>query len=165
MKKSIKMRKVGAYSFRLLELNDLEQTLQWRNRPNVRKWFKNSHIVDREMHFLWFEAYHIRENDYVFIAEVEGRAIGQMAVYDIADDTAEVGRFIVAPEFEGQGIMKQCLKDFFYYVCDLFRLKTLYLEVYSDNKKAINIYNALGFFCVGEQGGLQTMRYTYAKKN
>ena len=40
---------------RLLTESDLPQTLAWRNRDHVRRWFLHSDLVTPEAHRGWFE--------------------------------------------------------------------------------------------------------------
>jgi diamine N-acetyltransferase len=134
---------------RPLEERDLELTLSWRNRDEARRWFKNANMVETDAHRAWFDRYLAKSDDFTFIVEhvATGAAIGQAAIYDVDLGTrrAEVGRFLVAPEWAGRGLMKQaCLATIDIAREQLF-LKALYLEVFVTNLRAIAVYRACGF--------------------
>src|SRR5665213_1908803 len=90
---------------RLITEADLDLTIGWRNREDVRRWFKNSQIITIEQHRAWFAQYAPRNDDFVFIVEALGRPVGQASVYGIEWEkgSAEVGRFIAAPGASGRG--------------------------------------------------------------
>jgi RimJ/RimL family protein N-acetyltransferase len=47
----------------------------------------------------WFDAYFLRENDYYFVVETqEGRRIGTYGVYDIKEQSGELGRIVFLPD-------------------------------------------------------------------
>jgi len=48
---------------------------------------------------LWFDTYFLRNNDYYFIVEThDGRRIGTYGVYDIKDQSGELGRIVFLPD-------------------------------------------------------------------
>lgn len=136
-------------TLRLLERDDLLTTLQWRNDANVRKWFKNSNIIDVDDHYKWFESYKNKRDDYVFIilSNENSSLVGQGAIYNIDFDEkrAEIGRFIAAPDNAGKGLMKATCAAILEFAHNTMQLDTLYLEVYKNNHKAIHIYEECGF--------------------
>lgn len=148
----------GDITLRLLEERDLPLTLSWRNNANVRKWFKSSAEIDFESHKAWFESYKKKSDDYVFISEVSGSVVGQLAVYQIESNKAEVGRFISSPDMSGKGLMKLSLQVFLEFIATTFELKEIFLEVYEDNERAIALYQKLGFKAVTVIDGLIQMK-------
>lgn len=149
----------GGVRLRPLAADDLEVTLAWRNRDDARKWFKTAEVLLPAQHQLWFEKYQCREDDIVFIVEVEGKSVGQVAVYviDREKSRAEVGRFLVAPEAAGKGYLFSACR----LLLDLCRcelgLKSVYLEVFEANQRAIKIYRDLGFTPAGSANELVLM--------
>lgn len=148
----------GDITLRMLEERDLPLTLSWRNNAGVRKWFKNSAEIDSESHRAWFESYKRKSDDYVFISEVNGSVVGQLAVYKIESNKAEVGRFISSPSMSGKGLMKLSLQVFLEFIATTFDLNEIFLEVYEDNERAIALYQKLGFKAVTVIDGLIHMR-------
>lgn len=148
MKKNINQFTENEITLRLIELNDLEHTLQWRNNESYRIWFNTTYIINASEHFTWFEQYLARENDFIFIVNDEQKnRIGQLSIYhvDWQNMQGEFGRFLVNPQFEGQGLMKKSCRAALSLAQKIFSLKKLYLEVKLDNMRAIYIYQKCGF--------------------
>lgn len=150
----------GNITFKMLLARDLPLTLTWRNNPEVRKWFKNSEKIKPQDHLEWFNSYSKKTDDYVFLAEVNNKTVGQLAVYNININTksAEVGRFIASPAIKGTGIMKRVMHEFIHSIFMEFSLNELQLYVYDNNEVAINIYKDIGFEIVNNDRGLIFMR-------
>ena len=132
---------------RLLEAGDLDTTLAWRNRDDVRVWFKNAAPISRDQHYEWFKCYLAKDDDFVFAVTEEERLAGQASLYRIRWDEAqaEVGRFIVAPERRGRGIIKMACSHLVAFAWETFDLEYLYLEVMAHNHRAIRLYREGGF--------------------
>ena len=88
----------GDATLRMLTAADLPLTLAWRNHPDSRAWFLSTAVLEPRQHELWFEAYQRREDDYVFIVEVDQTARAQVALYNISPAGAEFGRLLVDPD-------------------------------------------------------------------
>ncbi|EKO3435210.1 GNAT family N-acetyltransferase [Vibrio fluvialis] len=165
MKKIISPYVVGDITLRMLEEKDLPLTLSWRNDPKTRIWFKNSDEIKPESHKTWFDLYNKKQDDYVFIAESSDGPIGQLAVYQIANGSAEIGRFIASPEMKGKGVMKTCIEIFIEFIFDVFKLDEVVLEVYENNERAVKLYMQIGFETVHISNDLIHMRLVNVKRS
>lgn len=145
MKPALALNK-GGLLLRPLEEKDLATTLVWRNQDDIRKNFFYKEIISYEQHHKWFKNYLTKNDDIVFVGELAGELIGQVAVYDIDVITkkAEVGRFIISPKYAGKGYMKKLI-NLLFEVCDELKVDTLYLYVIPTNIRAIYLYEKLGF--------------------
>jgi diamine N-acetyltransferase len=134
-------------SLRLLEKADLDKTLSWRNRDEVRICFKYSSIISPEQHLSWFQAYQEKDDDFVFVVEADGTVVGQVSVYGIDWDsgTAEVGRFLADPEKSGKGYVRAACELLIDMCWSVLGLQYLFLEVYESNVRAVRLYESLGF--------------------
>lgn len=132
---------------RLITEADLETTVAWRNRDDVRVWFKNSQIITMDQHRAWFTQYAVKDNDFLFVVENENRPVGQASVYDIdwKKGSAEVGRFLVAPEAGGRGFISLACGELLQFCRHTLNLKSVFLEVKENNERAIRIYERNGF--------------------
>jgi UDP-4-amino-4,6-dideoxy-N-acetyl-beta-L-altrosamine N-acetyltransferase len=132
---------------RPLESRDLTEILSWRNREDARVWFKTCTPITEDQHLSWFKKYSESSDDYHYIVESDGRKVGQAAVYHInqSDGSAEIGRFLVAPEESGKGYMKHACAQLVSLCRQTFGLSYIYLEVFEKNTRAIRIYEACGF--------------------
>lgn len=147
MKRTIEPFGEGGVRLRLLAEADLEMTLGWRNRDDVRIWFKTSQIIMPEHHRAWYSRYSTRDDDFVFVVEAEGRPIGQASVYEIDWSRAigEVGRFLVAPEAQGRGYISVACAELVRCCAETLNLKYVFLEVKADNVRALKVYAHTGF--------------------
>jgi len=146
-------------TLRLIVESDLQTTLQWRNRDDARRWFKTSAPLAWADHHAWFQKYGARADDYLFIVEAQGVAVGQASVYQINPSTqsAEVGRFLVSPEHSGRGYIDEACAVLITLCKEQFKLNYLFLEVFEENQRAIKLYKHHGFVQEQSQGGLLRM--------
>lgn len=152
---------VNNLRLRLLTHDDLPFTLEWRNREGVREQFGNANALTWEQHAGWFQRYLDKPDDLVFIVEgvQAGARIGQAAIYAIDTEAgnAEIGRFVVAPEFKGKGLMRQAISALMDFARDSLGLAAVYLEVRVTNEHARRLYERLGFVEVAQADGMVRM--------
>ena len=145
----------GQIRLRLLTADDLSMTLKWRNRDDVRVWLKSPQLLAFEAHKKWFNAYALRDSEYMFIIEelVTGAAIGQVGIYDINIKVreAEIGRFIASPDGAGRGLLKQGMKAMCDWALDPFGLDRVYCDIYADNTASIRACEWAGFHIIGRK--------------
>jgi len=146
---------------RLLTEDDLEMTLAWRNRDDVRHWFKQSDVISLASHRAWFTRHQLVDDAFMFVVEnIETRApVGQVSIYAIDREIgeAEVGRFIAAPGVSGKGFIREAIRALVQFAFTELSLQRVYLEVFADNARAIRLYESLGFAKHGEHDGLVLM--------
>jgi len=136
---------------RLLRPDDLERTLEWRNRDENRQWFVHSDPIRLESHLAWFRKYQERDDDFVFVVEsLEPRRtpIGQASLYDVDWDarTAEFGRLLIGePSARGQGFGLEATRALLGFGFDSLGLEQVHLEVFAHNASAVKIYQRCGF--------------------
>lgn len=159
MKRDLDRSSDGVIALRLIDERDLPTTLEWRNRDDARVWFKTQDKIAPDAHRAWFERYRGKDDDYLFVVEVDGRAVGQCAVYGIdhTDGSAEVGRFLAAPGESGRGYMRRSCALLTRLAADALGLRYLFLEVLENNARAIKVYAACGFVEEQRGGGLVRM--------
>ena len=148
---------------RLLEQNDLPLTLLWRNQDKIRKWFINTDVIQEDKHLAWFERYMKLDNEFIFVIlakDLDNLPVGQISLYNINWEIsrAEYGRLMIGhPIAKGKGYARQAttlLLDFAFNTLDL---NEVFLEVKSDNKSAIAIYESAGFSITKQSSNLITM--------
>jgi diamine N-acetyltransferase len=159
MKRSVAPFSNGLVQLRLLEERDLATTLSWRNRDEARVWFKTSTPLSMDQHAGWFGRYREKDDDFLFAVEADGQLVGQAAVYDIdwKAGRAEVGRFLVAPEFSGRGLIGQACQLLVEWCEGSLGLSYLFLEVFENNHRAIRVYERNKFVEEGRYDGLIKM--------
>ncbi|RUX96618.1 GNAT family N-acetyltransferase [Mesorhizobium sp. M7D.F.Ca.US.004.03.1.1] len=142
-----------------MEQRDLETILDWRNRDDARVWFKTSDKLAFNRHLAWYNSYLQKDDDFFFLVEVDGRPVGQCGIYDIDRDagSAEIGRFLVAPEMAGRGYIRRSCAELARFGTRVLNLSYIFLEVMEQNKKAIGLYTRCGFIEESRSNGLVRM--------
>lgn len=77
--------------------------------------------------------------------------VGYSQVYAVTDSTVEVG-FAIHPNHQGKGYGKDLVLKTIAKAEEMFPDKTVILYVLRNNKKAIHIYEKLGFYVVDLEG-------------
>lgn len=149
-------------TLRLVDERDLETILDWRNRDDVRVWFKTSDRLSFDSHKSWYQRYLAKDDDFFFLIESAGILVGQCAIYNIdrLAKSAEVGRFLVAPGKTGHGYITRSCRELVGFGARVLGLSYFYLEVMELNDKAIRVYKQCGFAEESRSGGLVRMSLT-----
>lgn len=143
---------------RLMEEKDLPITLQWRNQDSIRQWFFHPEKITETEHYDWFEGYTARDDDLMFIIEEiknRNRPVGTGALYHIdwQANRAEFGRLMIGePGASRKGYAYQAVQIILHIAFLSLDLKEVYLEVFTNNKRAISIYEKIGFKVTGISG-------------
>jgi len=92
-----------------------------------------------------------------YIIERDGKPVGSFALYNVQGTKAEFGRFMVAPDAQGNGVGSWALERALEKVREQ-RIRRLELTVREDNAEAINLYSKHGFSPVRRGPGYAVMR-------
>lgn len=157
----------GELSLRPLCEADVEKLRVLRNRN--RESFVNSAEVTPEGQTQWYRRYLEKDGDYVFSVFFRERWIGSVSLYDVCGETAEFGRLLIDRQAAGRGGLGVEATTA---ACDAgFRelgLKTIRLEVYTDNVPAQITYLKAGFQVTGmtdDPSGRPMLRMTVSSEN
>jgi RimJ/RimL family protein N-acetyltransferase len=133
--------------------------LAWRNRENVRKWFRFDKELTLDQHLNWFAGYILKEDDFTFVFEVDSKPVGQFAIYNLdrKSQTAEVGRILLDESCQGKGYATEALAGLVQIAEIHLGCRSVWLEVKSDNARAIRVYQACGFTEVSADSGYTRM--------
>jgi RimJ/RimL family protein N-acetyltransferase len=151
---------------RLLRSDDLPLTLRWRNQDHIRRWFFYSDLIAPEQHSSWFEQYRERDDDFVFIIEdiqAGDQPVGQVALYHIdwMQGRAEFGRLMIGEAGAGgKGLAFTATQLALMIAFQDLALQEVYLEVFSDNQRAIALYTGAGFRVKEQRGDVIEMVIT-----
>lgn len=145
---------------RLLTREDLITTLSWRNQDEIRKWFFHSDLIDFSQHLKWFESYAEKDDDLIFIIEDKdcaNKPVGQVAIYHIDWKRlcCEFGRLMIGePSVRGKGLAKESTFLVSQLAIEQLGLREIYLEVYADNERAVELYRKCGFRKISQTGSI-----------
>lgn len=148
---------------RPIAAGDIEMMRSWRNRDDVRCWFRDGRVISAADQQRWYAGYRQRADDLMWIAEQamggSWRPLGQAALYRIDQPagSADIGRFIAAPELRGSGRFGVVCRMVIDHAFGPLHLARLGLEVRADNIRARRLYDACGFRQVAQADGFITM--------
>ncbi len=136
---------------RPLEREDLRFVHQLDNNASVmRYWFEEPYETFVELAALYDEHIH-DQGERRFVVECEGTNAGLVELVEInhVHRRAEF-QIIIAPEHQGKGLASRAALLAMDYGFSVLNLYKLYLLVDRENKKAIHIYEKLGFEVEGQ---------------
>ncbi|RVU55713.1 GNAT family N-acetyltransferase [Anaerosphaera multitolerans] len=143
-------------------------------RPLEKKDLKDVHKINNELKIMayWFEEpyqslseleslyeRHLRdESERRFVVEEKGVFAGivELVELDYIHRNCEI-QVIITDKFKGMGLAEKSMIEIVSYAFDILNMHKVYLYVDTDNKKAIHIYEKLGF---KEEGYLREHFYT-----
>ena len=128
--------------------NNLEQLREWRNRPELRKYFREHKEISQVMQTTWFNKINQDSNQVNFeICDKESnKLIGHCGLYYInwVHRHAEFGIYIGNDNFRNGGYGADSLRTLIKYGFEDLNLNKIWCEVYSNNK-SLEVYRHLGF--------------------
>jgi diamine N-acetyltransferase len=131
--------------------DDIDLIRNWRNDENIRKYFLLQNYITAEQQLNWYNNYKKKDNDLMFIIEdcLEiNKPIGAVALYDIdfSSKKAEFGRLMIGEKLAaGKGLGYKSTMALCQFGFDQLGLDSIYLKVFTDNNKALNVYLKCGF--------------------
>ncbi len=143
----------GKYTkFQNLSLEEKKEVLKWRNYPEIRKYLFNKDEIPLEDHLKFIESLKKRD-DKIYIK-----------VSDIGIVNFEIKEYIeigLHKNPEKKGVGKKLLDFALNYAFNELKTKKVFLEVFEENKKAINLYKNFGFREIEKKENLIKMELCY----
>lgn len=135
-----------------LNMDEKMMVLAWRNDSSIRVWMNNQEEIALEKHLLFIDSLRDDDTKRYFLVREGNRYIGVVDFTNIDREKRECEIGLYANPFDkvfgvGRVLGRICL-DYAFGELKADRLK---LEVFSDNQKALNLYNYLGFKEVGKK--------------
>mgnify|MGYP003112275450 CR=1 FL=1 len=138
--------------------HNIEQLRNWRNNPDLRKYFREYREISRPMQAAWFNKINNDNNQVNFeIHDKESdKIIGHCGLYYISwvHRHAEFGIYIGDFNFRNGGYGSDALRTLVKYGFEDLNLNKIWCEVYTNNS-ALGVYERLGFVREG------TLRQSY----
>ena len=146
----VKIKETNARLVPLTEFDindDFKVALLAKWRDKIQCWFPSQFNVTKEGTKKWLENAVIKTPDrLLYMVEVNNELIGHVGLFrfNYVDKYCEIDN-IVRGEDSHKGIMYNACKTLVDEAFNTFNLDKLYLRVFSDNEKALNLYFKLGF--------------------
>jgi RimJ/RimL family protein N-acetyltransferase len=132
---------------RAIERDDLKNYVQWFGDPRVLEYFGRYLPMSLPQEEQWYEDM-LRDSSVCnFAIEYKGQHIGGAGFSAIsqAHQNAEVGLFIGKPEFWDRGLGRDVLESLLSFGFEQMNLHRIYLRVFAENKRGVNLYEKVGF--------------------
>lgn len=132
---------------RAIEREDLPRYVRWLNDPTVLEFFGRVAPLSLAEEEKWYEEMLQDPTVRNFAIEFEGQHIGGagFSYIDGRNASAEVGLFVGLPELWDQGLGYDALHTLLRFGFEEMNLNRISLRVFADNKRAIHLYEKLGF--------------------
>lgn len=144
----------------ILEENHLDRIMQDWNNPEMRKYLAGYMPNSRQYEARWIEQAQQQMKDrksFYFAMEKteDDEFLGTLGVHDIdwLSRSARVGIAIHNPSNWGQGYGTEAMKVLIDFAWKSLNLRRLELSVHAFNKRAIRVYEKLGFAVFGTAHG------------
>lgn len=136
---------------RPLEKNDAYASVKWRNQPDlwIHTKFKAVHEITIEDELAWIEKVMSDSSSARFAIVADGVYVGNIYLTNIHQGVGEYHIFIGDKNYWGKGIARQASIQIIDHGKNILGLKTIKLEVRSENAAAYHLYKSLGFKEVG----------------
>lgn len=129
-----------------LTVDEHHLVLKMRNAPSIKRWMYHTADITEAEHFKFIESLKHNPSKRYFLVKQADIVLGSINLTEInsQNKTAELGIY-VNPFLSVKGIGQLLMQQAFCFALNSLYLKTLWLEVFSDNERAINAYLKSGF--------------------
>ena len=135
---------------RLAELSDMELIFSWRNDPFILTRGSLQRAVLWDEHQTWFTSFLADPNCRMFIAEMDGKAAGQIRFHGVMGESAEVSLYLLK-QFTGRGLGVMALRQACWKIFSITLIKQVIAFVRDDNNISRRAFTKAGFtFAVTE---------------
>lgn len=151
---------------KFLDFDEIEVVRTLRNYWSKSGYFIDSNMIQVHQQKAWYENYRHKEDDLMFVILYEGVFVGTIALYDInlKNYSCEFGRLMLMEEWTNKGIAFSVSKLLCNWAEEELGIKKFYLEVFSENIRAIRLYSKIGFKKCHEINGLIHMEFNVNSK-
>lgn len=116
--------------------------LEWRNNPLTKKWMFTQEDIELEAHLKFVDSLKKNQKKQYFLVQHNKLYIGVIDFCNITKESVTMGLY-KNPVIYGVGDI--LLKTIVEYSFNVLGIKTIYSEVFEENKKALQLYKLFGF--------------------
>lgn len=135
-------------TLRALLKRDKSLIYEWKKDSDLRKMLGTIYPISEIEHENWFEKKAVDSKLKTFVIELSnGEAIGLTGYnsLDLINRNAEIFIFIAKGDHQGKGFGTVAMEEIINFSFNHLNLHMIYLNVFSYNKRAIKLYEKLGF--------------------
>ena len=137
-----------------VERENIEQLRKWRNDPELRKYFREYRLINKENQIKWFEKVVLNDStsyNFEIRDKISNKLIGHCGLHYInwIMRTGEFGIYIGDNDYRSGGFGSDALRTLIKYGFEDLNLNRIWCEVY-DNNAALEVYKHIGFVYEGK---------------
>jgi len=140
------LNNIELINFTKMTLDEKKMVLSWRNHSEIKKWMYNSNDILLESHLEYIESLNNSLDKLYFLVKKDSNYIGVIDFTSIDRDkkSSEFGLYANAStQIPGVGrVLENICID---YAFNILKIKTLKLEVFSDNIQVRNLHKKFHF--------------------
>ena len=136
------LKDIELVNFTDLNTKEKEMVLLWRNSPDIKSWMFTSDDISMTDHLNFIQSLSTHTEKLYFLVKKSDKYIGVINFTNIVTDSSEIGIYS-NPSVKGVG--NTLMQTIISYAFDTLRVKKLIAEVFSQNKKAFNLYEKYHF--------------------
>ena len=135
-------------------IDDAEQIVNWRNDPEVYKYFKNPISIDINTHLNWLNniyKFNDKRVDFIVTTKTNDEKIGVFGINRLNDDSAEVS-YLLDKKSQGKGYASEALAGIENRFKKEWGISTFIAEIHKNNIKSISFIEKMGYIKLKEKG-------------
>jgi UDP-2,4-diacetamido-2,4,6-trideoxy-beta-L-altropyranose hydrolase/UDP-4-amino-4,6-dideoxy-N-acetyl-beta-L-altrosamine N-acetyltransferase len=125
-----------------LTQEEKQMVLNWRNDSSIREWMYNKDIISLESHLSYIDSLKESVNKIYFLVKKNNKYIGVIDFVNINKESVCMGIY-ANPLSKGVG--KILLENISKYAFEELKVKKVFAEVFSENKRAHELYKKFNF--------------------
>lgn len=131
----------------LLTEQYIEQLRVWRNQTDIKSHFVYDGDISEQAQIRWFERYQEDQYDHMFVVFEDDNPIGAVGIHvEAIYNIVEFGRLMIGEKSaRGKGYGTEITRQVCKYVFEDIDMGFIHLKVFSDNTRAIDAYEKVGF--------------------
>lgn len=131
-------------SIRMMQAEDLDTVLSWRNHPSVCHFMHTQHQISRDEHHAWFERAQTDTSKHLLIFEPESTPLGYVSFSCLPTGNVAAWGFYTAPAAAKGSGYKLCAAALNHAFGEI-GLHKVYGEVLDYNQRSLALHERLGF--------------------
>lgn len=124
--------------------SDLEQVLEWRNHPDIRRYMYTQHEIAFNEHKHWYKRASNNSDHYLLIFELDNKPTGFININKLAHTNIADWGFYIAPDSE-KGTGKKLGITVLNYVFENLKLHKICGQALAYNIPSVKFHTSLGF--------------------
>ncbi len=140
-----------------ISLDDSNEIVNWRQNPNIYKYFLKPHKISLDEHINWFNKIYINdENRIDFILLFNNNKIGVFGIKKV-NDSVELS-YLLDDNYQGKGYASEAILKLMEIGKELFNVSFAIVEIHKNNLSSINLAKRLNFDYSSENDNFIVMK-------